>query len=50
VDSPPKPLPACGTRPSKKPVYPREIAGLILIAVLILTSIPYWQAISWNIR
>jgi len=42
---------ASGTRRSKKPVYPRETAGLILIRVLvlILTIVRYWQAISWNV-
>jgi len=52
VDSPQKPVPASGRRPSKKPVYRRETAGLNLTAVLvlILTSIRYWQAISWNVR
>jgi hypothetical protein len=52
VDDPPKPVPASGTRGSEKPLYPREIADLSLIAVLvlILTIVRYWQAISWNVR
>jgi hypothetical protein len=36
----------------RKPVYPREITGLVLIGilVLVLTIIRYWQSISWNLR
>ncbi|HEX6502974.1 MAG TPA: hypothetical protein VF011_06970 [Terriglobales bacterium] len=46
----PKPAPHSGR--SKKPVYPREVTGLILIGILVLvvTIIRYWQSISWNLR
>ncbi|HVO62407.1 MAG TPA: hypothetical protein VMT53_15835 [Terriglobales bacterium] len=48
----PKPAPQSRPRPSRKPVYPREVTGLVLIGilVLILTIIRYWQTISWNLR
>lgn len=49
VSTSPKPVPR---QPSRKPVYPREITGLLLIGILILvlTIIRYWQYISWNLR
>lgn len=46
----PKPVPQ---RPHpRKPVYSREITGLVLIGILILilTIIRYWSNISWNLR
>lgn len=52
VSTAPKPAPQSRPRPSRKPVYPREVTGLVLIGilVLILTIIRYWQTISWNLR
>lgn len=48
----PKPVPHSKPEASRKPVYPREVLGLVLIGilVLILTIIRYWQNISWNLR
>ncbi len=48
----PKPVPHSRPQHPRKPVYPREITGLILIGilVLILTIIRYWSNISWNLR
>jgi hypothetical protein len=48
-----KSLPAfTSRRPGRKPIYPREVTGLVLMAilVLILTMIGYWQTISWSAR
>jgi hypothetical protein len=52
VSTAPKPVPNSRPAHQRKAVYPREITGLILIAilVLILTIIRYWQNISWNLR
>jgi len=52
VSTAPKPVPQSRPEPPRKPVYPREITGLLLIGllVLILTIIRYWQNISWNLR
>ena len=48
----PKPVPQSRPQQPRKPVYPREITGLILIGilVLILTILRYWSNISWNLR
>ena len=46
------PKPASTDKPPKKPVYPREVTGLILIGilVLILTIVRYWHNIAWSAR
>jgi hypothetical protein len=51
VSTSPKPVPQSSQHP-RKPVYPREITGLVLIGILILilTIIRYWSNISWNLR
>jgi hypothetical protein len=52
VSTAPKPVPHSRSPHPRKPVYPREVTGLVLIGilVLILTIIRYWQNISWNLR
>jgi hypothetical protein len=46
------PKPGRDSTSPKKPAYPRESVGLILIAilVLILTIIRYWGQVPWGAR
>ena len=46
------PKPAPNAKTPKKPVYPRETLGLILIAILvfILTILRYWGQVPWGAR